>query len=291
MDLYFQGLAWFNKGVTPDNLARARSFFDRAREAERRSRSIEYDWATYDLFPAFRFDFRPVASSLERYAQRRPGGEIESGPYGYLFDACSSRGPSNITGWLAHFAGAALRVFPFMNTDVMQSRTIGHLDPPRASESIMSNVSDSPWPFGTTHQLVGWNPGSPAAERSADNYVEVAGPKVQCPVATGWLSKARAFRKVEDPSAHEMQWDAADVKPGDGRPALRFEHGYYPTHLQPITLGNDPFWNLRALDNTLAEHDGYMLSSFICAMQQLVLDDITDGPTLPTAQTVPGPSK
>jgi hypothetical protein len=261
------------------------------REAERRSRSIEYDWATYDLFPAFRFDFRPVASSLERYAQRRPGGEIESGPYGYLFDACSSRGPSNITGWLAHFAGAALRVFPFMNTDVMQSRTIGHLDPPRASESIMSNVSDSPWPFGTTHQLVGWNPGSPAAERSADNYVEVAGPKVQCPVATGWLSKARAFRKVEDPSAHEMQWDAADVKPGDGRPALRFEHGYYPTHLQPITLGNDPFWNLRALDNTLAEHDGYMLSSFICAMQQLVLDDITDGPTLPTAQTVPGPSK
>jgi len=30
MDLYFQGLAWFNKGFTPDNVARARSFFDRA---------------------------------------------------------------------------------------------------------------------------------------------------------------------------------------------------------------------------------------------------------------------
>jgi len=29
-DLYFQGLAWFNKGMTPDNVARARSFFDRA---------------------------------------------------------------------------------------------------------------------------------------------------------------------------------------------------------------------------------------------------------------------
>ena len=29
-DLYFQGLAWFNKGWTPDNLAQARSFFDRA---------------------------------------------------------------------------------------------------------------------------------------------------------------------------------------------------------------------------------------------------------------------
>jgi TolB-like protein len=33
-DLYFQGLAWFNKGVTPDNLARARSFFDRALTAD-----------------------------------------------------------------------------------------------------------------------------------------------------------------------------------------------------------------------------------------------------------------
>jgi tetratricopeptide (TPR) repeat protein len=30
MDLYFQGMAWFNKGRTPDTVARARSFFDRA---------------------------------------------------------------------------------------------------------------------------------------------------------------------------------------------------------------------------------------------------------------------
>ena len=30
MDLHFQGLAWFNKGWSPDNLAQARSFFDRA---------------------------------------------------------------------------------------------------------------------------------------------------------------------------------------------------------------------------------------------------------------------
>jgi TolB-like protein/class 3 adenylate cyclase len=30
MDLYFQGLAWLNKGLTPDNVAQARGFFDRA---------------------------------------------------------------------------------------------------------------------------------------------------------------------------------------------------------------------------------------------------------------------
>ena len=34
MDLYFQGLAWFNKGITPDNIAQARSFFDLALSAD-----------------------------------------------------------------------------------------------------------------------------------------------------------------------------------------------------------------------------------------------------------------
>ena len=34
MDLYFQGLAWFNRGWTPNNIAQARSFFDRALTAD-----------------------------------------------------------------------------------------------------------------------------------------------------------------------------------------------------------------------------------------------------------------
>jgi TolB-like protein len=34
IDLYFQGLAWLNKGMTPDNVAQARSFFDRALAAD-----------------------------------------------------------------------------------------------------------------------------------------------------------------------------------------------------------------------------------------------------------------
>ena len=34
MDLYFQGLAWLNKGMTSDNLAQARGFFDRALAAD-----------------------------------------------------------------------------------------------------------------------------------------------------------------------------------------------------------------------------------------------------------------
>jgi TolB-like protein/class 3 adenylate cyclase/Flp pilus assembly protein TadD len=34
MDLYFQGLAWLNKGLTPDYVAQARNFFDRALTAD-----------------------------------------------------------------------------------------------------------------------------------------------------------------------------------------------------------------------------------------------------------------
>jgi hypothetical protein len=56
---------------------------------------------------------------------------------------------------------------------------------------------------------------------------------------------------------------------------LRFIHGFADSGIAPPTRPNDPFWNLRAFDTALAEHDGYMLSSFICAMNQLVLDDVT----------------
>jgi TolB-like protein/class 3 adenylate cyclase/Flp pilus assembly protein TadD len=34
MDLYFQGMAWLNKGSTPDNVTQARGFFDRALAAD-----------------------------------------------------------------------------------------------------------------------------------------------------------------------------------------------------------------------------------------------------------------
>jgi hypothetical protein len=57
-------------------------------------------------------------------------------------------------------------------------------------------------------------------------------------------------------------------------PALKFMHGFDLAGQQPITRANDPFWNMRALD-ALSRHDGYRLSSFICAMNQLVMDDVT----------------
>ena len=46
-----------------------------------------------------------------------------------------------------------------------------------------------------------------------------------------------------------------------------------------ITRASDPFWNMRASNSVISRHDGYRLSSFICAMNQLVMDDITRLPS------------
>ena len=61
-----------------------------------------------------------------------------------------------------------------------------------------------------------------------------------------------------------------------GKPAAHFLHGFDLSGTAPITQAADPFWNMRAFDNALSRHDGYRLTSFICAMNQLVMDDITE---------------
>ena len=55
MDLYFQGLAWFNKGVTAENLAQARGFFDRALIADPGNVDALIDLARADVYAAALF--------------------------------------------------------------------------------------------------------------------------------------------------------------------------------------------------------------------------------------------
>jgi len=66
-------------------------------------------------------------------------------------------------------------------------------------------------------------------------------------------------------------WDSKDARPH--APALEFRHGFKRAGMSPITRANDPFWNVRASDNAIARHNGYLLPSFICAINQLVMDD------------------
>jgi hypothetical protein len=55
MDLYFQGLAWFNKGVTAENLVPARGFFDRALIADPGNVDALIDLARADVYSAALF--------------------------------------------------------------------------------------------------------------------------------------------------------------------------------------------------------------------------------------------
>ncbi len=49
MDLYFQGMAWFNKGLTPEYMTQARGFFERALAINPRSVEALVGMARVDL--------------------------------------------------------------------------------------------------------------------------------------------------------------------------------------------------------------------------------------------------
>jgi TolB-like protein/class 3 adenylate cyclase len=55
VDLYFQGMAWFNKGLRPDILARARGFFERALELDPGNLDAELGTAQVDAQMGFSY--------------------------------------------------------------------------------------------------------------------------------------------------------------------------------------------------------------------------------------------
>ena len=245
---------------------------------------VDYDWATYDLFPAFKFDLRPLADTAERAVTGRD-------PH----DSCAAmRGDAD--GLLRRGAVALIdlaRFAPFQQTDPEQTRTIGHFDPPRAARGTTRTNFFSARPFGTTHELRGREDGVAryGRDRTAGreipvDYDMIAEPVAACPSSAGWLTSARARRLAEDPRGHATFWISAEAE--DARqPALVFQHGFKEAGLSPITRASDPFWNMRAFDSALARHDGYMLSSFICAMNQLVMDDPSAPPPAPNVAPAP----
>ncbi|MFD0935249.1 hypothetical protein ACFQ12_08630 [Methylobacterium trifolii] len=246
---------------------------------------VEYDWATYDLFPAFKGDFRPAADSLVRLGTGRD-------PHDQCLGSVPLTWQQKTFGWLATLAARGIRVLPFMRTDLEDTRTIGHLDPSRPAQGGGTQNYFPTRPFGTTHELRGRPKGEPNVARKwrvpvgvgqereiPVDYAEVVGPDAACPVAKDWLATARARQEERDHGGHGTYWASDDA--GAAAPALQFLHGFNLAGIAAITRARDPFWNMRAFDTALARHDGFMLSSFICALNQLVMDDIT-GFTPPT---------
>jgi len=255
-----------------------------------------YDWATHDLFPAFRFDFRAAADTLEEIAK---GGVSE--------DICRLNNRSAEADdkeeplGILRAAVGFLRYFPFMNTDLEQTRTIGNLIPMRSPIGTLSGggILTSTL-YGTTHELT-FNLGKvKAADFMLPSYRMASDlAYTECAVVDHWLCGAR--RRV----TNSMNWDGGytgdtlvqddppNLLPLRDRPTLnggrmesRFRHGLAHSGMAPIVRGNDPFWNVRVFETGMQDHDGYTSYPLMCAVQQLVMDRIADPdavPALPAA--------
>jgi len=231
---------------------------------------VKYDSATHDLFPFFKRDFRPIANRLEEYGRWWD----EPSPQPSCIYSKPVPPQSTVARWIVNFADF-LRDIPFQNTDMEDSRTIGNLDVPRPSAGTLDEYLVSARPFGTTHEIRGKRS---VLERPVA-YADIPTTEIaKCPISHNWLTRAR---KNAEP--HGTSWDSESLYPVDiqspkkaGPPlSVRITHGFYLAGIEPITRANDPFWNMRAYDDVLAEHNGYLLSSFICAMNQIVMDRAT----------------
>jgi hypothetical protein len=270
-----------------------------------------YDSATHDLFPFFRGDFRPLAEAWEEWAIARCRPKTSAAT------RVSSQGAGLIV--------RVLRNIPFMNTDVEQTRTIGHLAPMRPAFGTFAEINTAATTVGTTHEFViNQSTGHPTV------YSNAADPrKSECAVVDGWIAAARASagrrfgtrwdssytRKKRDPNValnvtpvrDRRNYETMTVEK-DGKAITKqvavagvdhlesqFRHGYVSSGISPIVASNDPFWNIRAFDTGLHDHNGYGFYPLICAIQQLVLDKVAGSsarvvPPPPITPTAPAPS-
>jgi hypothetical protein len=256
---------------------------------------VDYDWATHDAFPTFRFDLRPLADTMDSAADPDPFQCNDKSSFKIL----SVWPLSKILRGLASLA----RNFPFMNTNVEQTRTIGHLDPTRPP---FGSFSDAKWQaatwYGTTHELIV----NEVKQGQDATYRNAANPDLsECAVVDNWLWQARA-RRLGEMNNFGIGWDsgysrirngrvittASDnnltpVRPRptekEGHIESQFRHGLGFSGMGPIVAANDPLWNIRAYDTALWEHGGYISYPFICAIDQLVMDDVSSKPNLGAA--------
>jgi hypothetical protein len=253
---------------------------------------IEYDSATYDAFPTFKGDLRPIANTIVRLSSHLSADAAR-------VDPCQPAKQRNLFQLAGASIAAGLRVLPFMNTDVEQTHTIGHVDPPRAPRGTINRYYASGRPFGTTHEARGTGTDPARAVRRTKqtddglevetslSYDEITSAAGTCPQAKNWLTRARGSASLSRTfwDSHDPQTPAKES--AEGLPSLEFLHGFKTAGLAAITRADDPFWNVRAFDTALARHDGYMLSSFICAINQMVLDDVTTFTPRPTTPPAP----
>lgn len=251
-----------------------------------------YDWATHDLFPLFKFDGQPMAATLEKEAKQvrcksnypkvfltrndRNDEKLRREFYCQLEE--SENKNLIIKEWLLKKSANLLRTLPFQNADPEETHTIGHLDPLRSPRERRSKGIKPTTRYGTTHEFI-----VNESLGKDTRYSDAADPALSlCAVVDGWLFKARKQQQEKQ----WIHWDSGYIKGQEFVFAQRNEMGktvrmqfrYSLTRGDsPITGPNDPFWNIRAHDTAIEGHNGVANFPLICAMHQLVMDDVTAG--------------
>jgi hypothetical protein len=256
-----------------------------------------YDYATHDAFPLFKGNFQPLAETLDRLALWFPDSkEAEKEffpdksicPQAAFLEMLCVRGVAGVLR-----AGAALaRNIPFANADSDETLTIGHLNPMRPPYGGYEDSNwQSPLPFGATGELVVNNAfGSTLYEYAGSAY------RSECAIVDHWLWKARhnpslkpfegwdsGFSHVRAGGKVVPDLDTPNVTPIRPRPSkghleIQFRQYLLKSGTAAIIGANDPMWNLRAYDTTIAFHDGYVTYPLICALNQLAMDDVASEP-------------
>ena len=269
--------------------------------------SYDYDSATFDLFPLFKFDFRPLAQTIEDWSNPNLFNCNDKNR-----DRDAPEKPNRVASTAYGLTAAFLRNLPFMNTDVEQTRTIGHVDPVRPPFGALIGRENDPatW-FGTTHELLinaerkQKPPGEVTFGTDTALYLDAASPdKSECAVVDHWLTTARTkYGHVQRTGGARVNWDTSYSKhregklvPGiQGQPNLtriRFRPDDPPFHVESqirqtlyfsgmrsITGANDPFWNVRAFESAMTSHNGYVSYPLICSLFQFVMDKVADDET------------
>lgn len=158
---------------------------------------------------------------------------------------------------------------------------IGHLFPRYATASQLESPA-----IGTSHEL-SVNRGT---GRRAAYWLSVKPVESWCDPASGWLYAVRQDQ-IAQGWAYGDAWDYG-LAPEDAEQRLKaaenIARGYNPASVQwrhsqnlrnqpgrwSVVSGRSPFWNVRAMDNAVREHGGYVNYPMWCALNQLVLDDV-----------------
>jgi hypothetical protein len=269
--------------------------------------NYDYDSATYNLFPLYKLDLRPYAKTLEEIAHPDPYDCNEDSRRRGKVENIPSQ-PNFIAQVLVLGLSGIMRNFPFQNTDVLQTRTIGNLDPTRSPFGELFDAENDPatW-YGTTHELsinaFKESTGTVAPSSAVAIYADAVSPeKSQCAVVDKWLSTARTERGIGKPP---VNWDSGyskldkDGKVGDGEPNTpnltkirpsgdpnlhiesQFRQTLYFSGFRDISGANDPFWNVRAFQTAMTSHNGYVSYPLICTIFQFVMDKVTADETPP----------